>query len=143
MRFFFINVDKKLKHLADKKVLVCSKGPPLRPLTTLWLFSAILFSIFVSTFIKRAFATNSRFFHKNMQVIKNKEIFDRKVFKLQRSAKFFPMLVETPYFGRVINPKTYLNQGIGSTFCFLSSLPYKLVNLFLFYHWKWVTTEIV
>ena len=46
------------------------------------------------------------------------------------SAKFSPMLVKTPYFGEVINKKkTYLNHELGSTFFFLSSLAYKLVNL--------------
>ena len=45
------------------------------------------------------------------------------------SAKFFPMLVEMPYFWGVINPKTYLNHDLGSKFFFLSSLAYKLVNL--------------
>ena len=30
------------------------------------------------------------FFHKNMYVIKKKDIFDRKVFKLQRFSKVFP-----------------------------------------------------
>ena len=29
---------------------------------------------------------------------------------------FFPMLVETPYFGGVINPKTYVNHEIGFNF---------------------------
>ena len=45
------------------------------------------------------------------------------------SAKFFPMLLETPYFGGVINTKTYLNHELGSKFGFLNSLAYKLVNL--------------
>ena len=48
------------------------------------------------------------------------------------SAKFFPMLVETPYFWGVINSKTYLNLDLGSKFFFLSSLAYKLVNLLVF-----------
>ena len=48
------------------------------------------------------------------------------------SAKFFPMLVEKPYFGGVINPKTYLNHELGSKFFFLSDLAYKLVNLLVF-----------
>ena len=39
------------------------------------------------------------------------------------------MLVETPYFGGVINPKTYLNHELGSKFFSLSDLAYKLVNL--------------
>ena len=48
------------------------------------------------------------------------------------SAKFFPMLVETPYFWGVIDPKIYLNHDLGSNFFFLSSLAYKLVNLLVF-----------
>ena len=39
------------------------------------------------------------------------------------------MLVETPYFGGVINPKTYLNREKGCKFLVLISLAYKLVNL--------------
>ena len=42
------------------------------------------------------------------------------------------MLVETPYFGGVINRKTYLNHELGSKIIFLSSLSYKLVNLLFF-----------
>ena len=42
------------------------------------------------------------------------------------------MLVEKPYFGGVINPKTYLNHDLGSNFFFLSDLAYKLVNLLVF-----------
>ena len=44
---------------------------------------------------------------------------------------FFPMLVETPYFGGVINPKTYLSHELGSNFFPLSSLTY-LVSLLVF-----------
>ena len=42
------------------------------------------------------------------------------------------MLVETYYFGGVINTKTYLNHELGAKFFFLfslSNLEYKLVNL--------------
>ena len=42
------------------------------------------------------------------------------------------MLVEKPYFGGVINPKTYLIHELGSKFFFLSDLAYKLVNLLVF-----------
>ena len=42
------------------------------------------------------------------------------------------MLVETPYFGGVINPKTYLSHELGSKIFFLATLAYKLVNLFVF-----------
>ena len=51
-------------------------------------------------------------FHKNMHIIKKREIFYRKIFKLQRFSKVFPNDVETPYFGGVINPKSYLNHLI-------------------------------
>ena len=42
------------------------------------------------------------------------------------------MLVETPYFGGFINPKTYLIHELGFKFFFLSDLSYKLVNLLVF-----------
>ena len=53
------------------------------------------------------------FIYKNMHLIRNKEIFDCKVFK-------------------VIYPKTYLNHELASKFLFLSDLAYKLVNLLVF-----------
>ena len=40
------------------------------------------------------------FFYKNMHVIKKKEIFDRKVFKLQRFSKVFPNVGENALFWR-------------------------------------------
>ena len=68
-----------------------------------------------------------------MHVIKKKEIIDRKVFKLQYFSKVcFPMLLETLYFGRVNNSKTYLNHELSSKFFFLSDLAYKLVILLVF-----------
>ena len=42
------------------------------------------------------------------------------------------MLVEKPYFGGVLNPKTYSNHELGSKFFFLNDLAYKLVNLSVF-----------
>ena len=42
------------------------------------------------------------------------------------------MLVETPYSGGVINPKTYLNHELGANFFFLSGWAYKVVNLLVF-----------
>ena len=56
------------------------------------------------------------------------------------------MLVETPYFGGVINQKTYLNQELGSKFFFLRSLAYKLVSLLVFEeknHVEWARTEFL
>ena len=53
------------------------------------------------------------------------------------------MLVKTPYFGGVINPKTNLNNELGSKFFFLSDLAYKFVNQFVFdkNHVKWAGTD--
>ena len=59
---------------------------------------------------------------------KKEKIFDSKVFTKNMhiicarssncgvSAKFFPVLVKTPYFGGVIHPKTYLNHELGYNF---------------------------
>ena len=66
-----------------------------------------------------------------MHIIK-KDIFDRKVYKLQRFSKVFPMLVKTLYFGGIINQKTFLNHELGSKFFILTSLAFKLVNLLVF-----------
>jgi hypothetical protein len=62
-----------------------------------------------------------------MHIIKKKEILIAKSSNCSVSAKFFPMLVEKPYFGGVINPKTY--HELGSKFFFLSDLAYKLLNM--------------
>ena len=58
------------------------------------------------------------FFHKNMRVIKRKRNWLQGLINCSVSAKFFPMLVKKPYFGGVINPKTYLNHELGSKFFF-------------------------
>ena len=47
---------------------------------------------------------------------KRKQYFTAKVINCSVSAKFFPMLVEMPYFRGVINPKIYLNHELGSEF---------------------------
>ena len=54
--------------------------------------------------MKNAFATKSRFIsHKSIQVIKNKEIFGPQGLQIAAfQQSFFPILVETPYFGGVI-----------------------------------------
>ena len=54
------------------------------------------------------------------------------------------MLVETPYFGGIINPKTNLNH-VGSKFFFLSSLANKLLNLLVFKNisCKWARTDFL
>ena len=115
-----------------QKFLVCSKGP-FKHFEHTKTFFCKMFLIFFSTFIKNAFFTNQRFV--SQKCARNKKEF---FFSTARSsncsvsAKFFPMLVEKPYFGGVINPKTYLNHKLGSNFFFLSDLAYKLVNLLVF-----------
>ena len=47
------------------------------------------------------------FFHKNMQV-KNKNKITARSSNCSISAKFFPMLTKTPYFGGVNNKKNLL-----------------------------------
>ena len=54
------------------------------------------------------------------------------------------MLVKTPYFEGVINPKTYLNHELVSKIFLLNSLAYKLANLMVFEeknHVKWARTK--
>ena len=46
---------------------------------------------------------------------------------------FSPMLVETPNFGGVINPKTYLNHELGSKFF---SWVVWHINLWIYWFWK-------
>ena len=63
------------------------------------------------------------------------------------SAKFFfPMLVEMPYFGGVINPKTYFNHELGSNFFFWVVVIYISEPIgfqrILFYS-NWAKTEIL
>ena len=57
---------------------------------------------------KNAFDTNSRFLSHKYARNRKDRILDRKVFKLHCFSKVFfsRMLVKTPYFGGVINPKT-------------------------------------
>ena len=72
------------------------------------------------------------FFHKNMHIIRKKEFFYSKVFKLQRFSKVVPNVGGKTLLGGVIHPKTYWNHKLGSKFFFLSDLAYKLVNLLVF-----------
>ena len=85
-----MNVEKKIKNILRKKVLVCSKDLKGAPLNTLKLFSAKCLKKIFSTFIKNAFDTNSIFFSQKYAGNKIKRNFDRKVFKLQRFSKVFP-----------------------------------------------------
>ena len=103
---FVINVEKKLKQFAENSFSVF-KGAPFKPFEHTMTFSAKCIKLFALTFIKNAFATNSRFFSdKNMHVIKNNKIFHCKVLKLQRFSKVFPNVGENELFWRVIDPKS-------------------------------------
>ena len=51
-----------------------------------------------------------------MHVIKKMKLVTARSSNCSVSAKFFPMLVEKPYLGGVINTKTYLNHELGSIF---------------------------
>ena len=53
-------------------------------------------------------------FHNNTHVIKQNEIGDRKIFKLQRYGKVLPNVGGNTLFWRGSNPKTYLNHELGS-----------------------------
>ena len=59
------------------------------------------------------------------------------------SAKFFPMLVKTPYFGGVINQKTYLNHELDSKF--FSSVVWlinsEVIGFWRKNHVKWARTD--
>ena len=90
--------------------------------------------------MKNAFNTNSRFFHKNMHVIKKKEIFDRKVSKLQHFSKVLSNVGGNTLFWR----GHYLIHELGSMFFFLSSMENILVNQLVFdffLNLKWARTE--
>ena len=71
---FFVIVEKKFKkNLQKKKSFSVFEGAPFKPFKhtmTFFLFN-LIFNIH-----KNAFDTNSRIFHKNMHVIKKKEVFD-------------------------------------------------------------------
>ena len=90
-----------------------------------------MFLIFFPTFIKKIPIQD--LFHTNVHVIKKmKKFLTARSSNCSVSAKFLPMLVETPYSGGAINPKTYLYHELGSKFFFLSSLEYKLVYILVF-----------
>ena len=79
---FFINVKKKP---FAKKSFSVFKGPPLSPLNTLWLFFCSM--------LKKKFNNHKKciwYQFKNMHILKKKEVFDRKVFKLQHFSKKIP-----------------------------------------------------
>ena len=88
-------------------------GPPLNPLNTLRLFSAIFWFFILQHLWKMHLLPIQVFFsHKRMHIIKErkKKNFTARSSNCSVTAKVCPMLVETPYSGGVINPKTYFNQ---------------------------------
>ena len=126
-------IKKKKNHFAEKSHSVFKglKRGPFKHTKTFFLLQNVFFNFF-STFIKNIILQQFiTFFTKNMQVKKEKLLTTRSS-NCSISAKFFPILVKTPYFEGVINQKTYLNHELDSTFFFLSSLAYKLVNLLVF-----------
>ena len=131
-----MNVERKKLKTKICRIFfcVCLKGPRLNPLNKLWLFFCkMFFFIFFSTFIKNAFDTNLTDFHKNMHVIKKKDIFYCKVFKLQRFSNVFPNITENVLFWRSLIKKNIFKQWIRhQVLFFLRSLSYKLVNLLVF-----------
>ena len=124
LKFFF-------KYFAEKSHSVFKglKGGPLNTLKLFFLHN--VFNFFFNIHKKNHFIPIQNFCPKNMQVVKKKLLTARSS-NCSVSAKFFPLLVKTPYFGGVINQKTYLSHDLGSKFFFLSSLAYKLVNLLVF-----------
>ena len=82
------------------------------PLQTHWnfvFFSAkCFFKFFFNIHNKRILYQFKTFFHKNNQVIKRRKLLTARSSNYSVSAKFFPMLVKTPYIGGIINQKTYL-----------------------------------
>ena len=108
-------------HIFVKKSWKGFKGGPFEHTKTFFCKIFILF--FVNIYEKCIFLPIQDFFlTKICMLLKNNCLFLRKVFKLQRLAKFGPILLETPYSGGVINPKTYLYHELGSKFFFLSSI---------------------
>ena len=115
-----MNVKKiKNKTFCWKKVIVCSKGLKGAPLKTLTLFfpQTVFFFIFFFEYLWKVHLVPIQdFFHKNMHVIKKKEFLTARSSNWSVPAKFFPMLVEKPFIGGVINPKTYKNHERGFKF---------------------------
>ena len=95
-------------------------------------FLQYIFLNFFSTFIKMHFIQIKNFFHKNMQVIKKKELLTARSSNCSVSAKFFSMLMKRPYFGGVIYKKNLLKPWIRLKVFFLSSLSYESVKLLVF-----------
>ena len=77
------------KKIVEKSFSVF-EGAPLSPSNTLWLFPQNVFNFILNIHKKCILYQFKKNFHKNMHVIKKKEIFDSKVFKLQRFSKVFP-----------------------------------------------------
>ena len=127
-----------------KKVLVCSNVPPLIPSNTLWLFFRKIF-FFFNIQRKCICYQLKRNIHKNTHVIKKKDTFDCKVFKLQRFSKVFPNVGGNALFWRVHSSKNLLKPGIRPQVFILSIFAYKLVNLLVSEKkkFKWARTEIL
>ena len=115
-----------------EKVIVCLKGlkGPLQTHKNSF-FPQNVWIFFFFNIHKKCVWYQFKVFHENMHIIKRKTFFTTRSSNCSVLVKFFPML-ETPCFREVINPKTYKNHELDSKFFFLSSLAYKLVNLWVF-----------
>ena len=110
--------QKNLNHFVGKSFSVL-EGAPFKPFrNTMTFFPLNVFIFFFNIHKKCSLYQFKIFVHKNMYLIKKKDFLTTRSSNCSVSAKFFPMLVETPYFGGVINPKTYLNHELGSKLFF-------------------------
>ena len=109
-------LKKNLKHFAEKSLSVFEvlEWCPFKHTKTY--FHKIFFLLFF-TIHKNVLVPIQDLFFFNIH-IKMKNKMTARSLSCSVSAKFFPMLVETPYFGGVINPKTYLNYDLSSKFLF-------------------------
>ena len=114
---FFMSVEKKIKTILLKKVLVCSKDLKGAPSNALKLFSAKCFKFFFSTFIKNAFSTISIFFPRKYARYKNKNkiwLQGLQIAAFQQS--FSQCWWKCPIFEGSLIQKPYLNPYLGSKF---------------------------
>ena len=123
--FFKIIERKKCKTFCGKKVLVCLKGPLLNPSNTLRIFPQNGLNFFLQHSQKMHLIPIQDFFTKECTQYERQIFLTARSSNCSVSAKIFPMWVEKPYFGGVINSKTYLNHELCPKFFFLSILAYK------------------
>ena len=121
---------------------MCSKGPSLRPSNTLWLFPLNVFFPLFFNIHKKCIWYQFKIFS---QKYASNFFLTARSLDCSVSAKFFPMLEKTLYFGGIIIQKNLLKPWARlQVFFSLSSLAYKLMNLLVFEkknHIKWARTD--